>query len=188
MYDMNFFSVYKKRRAKSKGLKIFLAVFIVLLLLVNAGIIGGGLWLFNNMEEEIQEKEDWINDPATKEAIAEAARVREEASLVKEYHTLIKDAEQTIEKMKQIDSGLFDDIRGITPVGVSFHNMQISGRYINLTCTAVSMNDVLDMYHAFIEDVQFVNVSISSVSISEDNSEASFNLSFAVKEEDNETN
>lgn len=186
MYDMNFFSVYKKRRAKSKGLKIFLAVFIVVLLLVNAGIIGGGLWLFNNMEEEIQEKEDWINDPATKEAIAEAARVREKEGITSEYLELLNDITYRFNRINVIDTQLLNEIRQLTPPDTLFNSIDYSGINVSINCISDIITDPMDMYHAFLDSHRFVSVSLSGINVqyTDEGETYSFSLTFQVLEED----
>lgn len=180
MYDMNFFSVYKKRRAKSKGLKIFLAVLIIVLLLVNAGIIGGGLWLFNTLEDEIQEKEDWINDPATKEAIAEAEKLNEEVRLTGEYSDLLVGANQELMMMDVISSDLFDKIRELTPLGTKFTSASYSNNSINLSCISSVLTDAMDMYSACKRSNLFSQVNMSGFSVDQ-NGGVSFSISLLLK-------
>lgn len=182
MRDMNFFSVYKKRRAKRKGLRIFLIVFIVLLLLINGAIIGGGLWYFNELEKEIENKRAWINDPATVEAIAEANIIRSEADIISDYAELIQNAGDNIMHMKQINSDLLDGIRQLTPTSVYFQSLQVSGRQINIICNADEITGALDMYNALIESENFINVSISPVTVDQESGRVNFNISFAAKE------
>lgn len=183
MFDMNFFSVYKKRRAKSKGLVVFLVVFIVFLIMLNGLLIGGGLYLFGQIEQEIADKEAWINDPATREKIQEAAQIRQEADLVEEYYTLIQTVGDNMVMLKHVDSALFDDIRQLTPVDVEFMNMMISGRQLNITCIADSVESAMDMYHAFSINERFVNVMVSNITVDQENEKASFSINFAVKED-----
>ncbi|HAL73926.1 MAG TPA: hypothetical protein DCM45_02390, partial [Clostridiales bacterium] len=70
MYDINYFSIYKKKKGKSKGLRVFIIVFAILLIVFNAVIIGGGLFYINMLEKGIAEKQAFINSEETKDKIA----------------------------------------------------------------------------------------------------------------------
>ena len=182
MHDMNFFSVYKKRRAKSTTIKTAIAILVVFLLILNGLLIGGSQYLFRQLEKDIQEKEDWLNDPATREAIAEAGRIREEVELLSDYFERLQAVGDNLDYMKQINSDLFDAIRLHTPDAVSFQNITYSGRQVTISAYAESVPDVMDMYHAFVESEQFVNVSLSGIDVSNEQAMPVFSLSFSIQE------
>ena len=181
MYDMNFFSVYKKRRAKNKGLMIFVIVVLTVLLVLNGLLIGGSMWLFGELESDIQAKRDWINDPATREAINEAARLREEVDVLQEYYALLTTVGDNLEFMDVIDSQLLDEVRARTPETVYFESMNITGRQVTIQCHAETVLDAMDMHHAFVESDLFFNVMLSGISISDNDQQPVFSISFSVQ-------
>src|SRR5690554_1973781 len=89
MVDMNFFSVYRKKRAQSKGARIAAILLVVFLLLLNAGVIAGGLMYFDRLEKDNQTKRDWINDPNLAASMAEAEQLAQEVRIVDEYAGLL---------------------------------------------------------------------------------------------------
>ena len=183
MYDMNFFSVQKRSKSKNNGLKVFLIVFVLVVIILNVVLIGGKLFLFNIIEKNIQQKEAIINDPAMQEKIKEAEMVEKEAGFAAAYYNLLQSAGSSIEQMKHLDSMLFDTIRSLTPDEVTFQLMTIADRKITIECSAENELAVIDMYHAFTDSDKFVNVSIESISVDTATQRSAFTISFAVRGE-----
>lgn len=183
MVDMNFFSVYRKKRAQSKGARIAAILLVVFLLLLNAGVIAGGLMYFDRLEKENQSKRDWINDPNLAASMAEAEQLAQEVRIVDEYAGLLMTLDGNLQNMKQINNDLLDQIRDVTPATVYFSDLSITGRQISVSCQAESITDAMDMYHALMESDRFVNVSLSSLAVSEETGLTTYSLTFAVQED-----
>ena len=181
MYDMNFFSVYKRSKSKNRPLFLFMIILVVLVVLINGLLIGGRLYLFGEMQDEIQSMNDYINNPATKEAMEDASRIKNEAELTSKYLSLLQAADSKLERMDFIDSGLLKAISLLTPDHIVFRSAQINGRAVILTCESATPTGPMDMYHAYIASPLFSQVVMSGIAISDTGS--SFSLSFIIREE-----
>jgi hypothetical protein len=168
MYDINFFSVYKKKKNKNSALKIFIAVFLLLFVLGNALLIGGGLMLFSRLEASIAEKDAYLKSKEVQDKIIEAERIKQEAALSNEYLSLLQSATAKLQKTNTLNTALLDQIRAMTPVGTQFTSSEYKGTVINLHCLSWTLTDPMDMYHAFLANPLFAKVTLSSVSIRED--------------------
>lgn len=165
MYDINFFSVYRKKRSKSKGLKIFIIVFIALFILVNVLLVGGGLYLFSTLEHRIADKQAEIDSEATKAKIAEGTKIKTQAALSSEYLKILTEADGKINQLDKFDSQLLDKVRALTPDTTQFTFTEYNGVTINLECTSTIITDPMDMYHAFLKDPAFATVTLSGISV-----------------------
>lgn len=163
MYDINFFSVFKKKKSSSNGFKIFLIVFLGLFVLANASIIGYGLLQFNKLESSIDAKQAQVDSPETKDKIAEAARIKQEYALTSEYLTLLQGASSKLIKMDLIGTDLLDTIREMTPPTTQFIFTEYNGINIDLECVTPLLTDPMDMYHTFLENPIFATVTLSSI-------------------------
>lgn len=181
MYDLNFFAATKRQGPQNRAFSIFLLVLILVLVILNAVLIGGGLYVFGQMQAELDAKQNQINDLVLQEQIAEAGKIRAEAELVAEYLDLLQNAGEQLELLKLLDSGLLDRIRRLTPEGVSFSSLVVSGRQVSVNCQAEALEDALDFYHAFAQDPVFVNVSLGAISVQPETQQAGFSLTFSVK-------
>lgn len=184
MYDMNFFSVYRRSKSKNRPFFLFLTILVVLVVLINALLIGARFYIFGDIQNEIQAMNDYINNPATKLAMEEAAKIKNEAELTSKYLSLLQSADSKLDRMDLIDSPLLKEISLLTPVDVVFRSAQINGNAVILTCEAVAPTDPMDMYHAFIASPLFSQVVMSGIAISDTGS--SFSLSFIVLEKEGE--
>jgi hypothetical protein len=168
MYDINFFSVYKKKKAKGSGLKTFLIVFLGLFVLMNILLLGLYLLTTNGMEKDIAANQAKINDPKTKEKIAEAFRINQEYTLTDEYLKLLQNASSKLSKMDLIDKPLLDEIRAMTPTLTHFKFTEYDGINVTLDCVSSSMTDPMDMYHAFVNNPIFASVTLSGINAQSD--------------------
>jgi len=183
MHDMNFFTIIKRGKSKNNGFKIFLILFLVIAVLLNALLILGGRMIFGRIEDEIAKKEAYINDEATKDKIKEAEILSEEVKLISEYLRLLQDASDNIEAMKHLDSKLLDEIRKLTPLQVTFQGMYIIDRKIRIECTAETELAAIDMYHAFMDSALFMNTQLALLTVNTETLQTTFTIEFAVAEE-----
>jgi hypothetical protein len=165
VFDINFFSIYRKKKKKSNGFKIFLIVFLGLFLIGNALLIGFGLMLFGSLEESIAAKQAQIDSPETKAKIAAAERIKKEAVLTNEYLTLLQRASQKLGQMNRIDTTLLDEIREMTPPDTYYAFTEYNGITVNLECVSSQITDPMDMYHAFRENPIFATVILSGINV-----------------------
>ena len=168
MYDINFFTSTKKGKSGNSSFVIFLIVFFAIVILINAGLIGGGLYLFRSLEQEIRELENFINDPATQQSIKEAEQIKQEVDLTKQYLDQLIMVDDSLDKLDFIDSSLINDLRKLTPENTVYTSAQIVGVNLTLDCETTDPTGAMDMYHAFKNSPLFVNVSITGITISED--------------------
>lgn len=165
MYDMNFFSVYKKRQAKSNSLKIFLISLLAVVVLLNAVLIGGGLMIFGQVENNIQSLQSYISDEATQKSIKEAEKIKQQADLTLQYLNLLTTVDGKLDQLDFIDTALLDQIRQLTPANTVFTSAQIIGLNINLTCESSDPTGPMDMYHAFKSSPLFANVVMANITV-----------------------
>lgn len=184
MYDMNFFSVHKRSRSKNSSFKIFLIIFLAVVVLFNAALFLGGYSIFNDLKTEIQSMRDYINDPATQDAIREAEQIKQEAELTTQYLNLLEAVDGKLDQLDFIDTDLLDRIRALTPDNTVFTSAQINGINISLNCESTEPTGAMDMYHAFLRSPQMTNVILSAISINEDLS--TFSITCEVKTEGGE--
>jgi hypothetical protein len=175
MYDINFFSVYKKKKAKNNGFKIFAIVFLGLFVLGNIIVIGAGLLVFSGLEASIKEKEAFINSAETKDKITEAARIKQEATLTNDYLALLKSSAAKLKQIDNLNTALLDKVRSLTPATTSFTVANYKENRINLECLSTLITDPMDMYHAFLGDPTFATVTLSGIDYS--GSAVQFNIS-----------
>jgi len=158
MYDINYFRIYKKRKAKSNGFKIFIAVFIAVLLLFNLLVIGGGLLFIQGMEKEIAQKNNFINSPDTKEKIDAANKLRQEADLTGNYLKALQNASDGFAQINVVNTELLNQIRAMLPATTAIESSQINGNTVQLSCISANANDPVDIYHALLNNSYFANV------------------------------
>lgn len=165
MYDINFFSVYKKRKSKNNGFKTFAIIFLLVYVLANALMIGAYVLYTSGVQANINEMEAYINSEETKTKIIEAARIKQEATLTKEYLTLLQSSSDKLSQIKFLNTALLDKVRSLTPATTFFTSALYNGNILNLSCQSSLITDPMDMYHAFLNDPTFANVTLSSISI-----------------------
>jgi len=182
MYDMNFFSVYKRSKSKNGPFILFLLILLVLVVLLNGLLIGGRIFIFGGIRDEIQSMRDYINNPATKEAMEEASRIKSEADLTNQYLSLLQSVDGKLDRMDLIDSSLLKEISLLTPEDIMFRSAQLNGSTTVLICESVTPTSPMDMYHAFNESPLFADVVMSGISITDTGS--AFSLSFIVRGEE----
>ena len=180
MYDINYFSIYKKKKGKSKGLRVFIIVFAILLIVFNAVIIGGGLFYINMLEKGIAEKQAFINSEETKDKIAQANKVRKEADLTKEYLDALKLASAGFEKIDLVDTNLLTEIRKMTPLTTVISSSLISDNSISLTCISSNSNDPIDMFHAILNNKNFANITFNGYTTDPITGVTNFMIAFQV--------
>ena len=149
MHDINFFSVYKRKKGKSNGIKIFIAVFLALLLLGNGVLIGGYLVVTANMQNSIDDLKAKIDSEETRQMIAEANLVRQEAILTSEYLNILKSSTLKLDRMDTMKTSLLDKIRALTPATTVFDRADFHGLNIGIECRSSLVTDPMDMYRAF---------------------------------------
>jgi hypothetical protein len=165
MYDINFFAVYKKKKAKGGGVRVFIIVFLLLYVVANALLIGYGLLTMNNLKASIAEKDAMINSQETKDKIAEASKIKKQATLTAEYLTLLQRSSNKLYQMDLLDSALLDEIRKMTPPTTWFSFTEYNGILVNLECVSSSLTDPMDMYHSFLENKIFATVTLSGITV-----------------------
>ncbi|HBP38501.1 MAG TPA: hypothetical protein DD640_07135 [Clostridiales bacterium] len=165
MYDINFFSVYKKKKGKSSGVKIFLIIFISLFVLGNILLAGGAYLYFTSMKASIAEKQAYIDSQEVKDKIAEAARIKREATLSNEYLKLLQSATNKIHQMDIVNSRLLTQIREMTPANTQYTFSEYDGILINLECVSWTITDPMDMYHTFLENPMFATVTLTGINV-----------------------
>jgi Tfp pilus assembly protein PilN len=184
MHDMNFFSVHKRSRSKNSSFKIFLIIFLAVVVLFNAALLFGGHTIFNDLKAEIQSMRDYINNPDTQDAIREAEQIKQEAELTTQYLNLLEAVDGKLDQLDFIDVTLLDRIRVLTPENTVFTGAQISGININLNCESKEATGPMDMYHAFRNSRYFTNVTLTGITIGEENTV--FTINCLVKSEGGE--
>ena len=184
MHDINFFATYKRSQSKDKTFVVFLIILVVVTLLINTGLFVGRSIIFNDIKEEIQLMKDFINNPATRQAIDEANRIQTEAEITAKYLELLLSVDQKLDKLDVIESDLLLRISQLTPESVSFRSAQISGIDVSLTCESSTATGPMDMYHALIDNPYFDNVVMSGITIT--NTGCSFALNFVIFSEGGE--
>ena len=165
MHDINFFSIYKKKKGKSNGLKIFLIVFLALFVAVNVVLTAGYLLATNSLKANIQTLEDLINSPETRQKIEEAARIKLEASLTSEYLRLLQSSSQKLGQIDYLDTALLDKVRSLTPPGTTFLFAEYNGFIVILSCRSSLVTDPMDMYHAFRSDPTFATTTLTGITV-----------------------
>lgn len=180
MYDINFFSVYKKKRGKNNGLKVFIAVFVIILLVFNVAIIGGGLLFTNSLKARIADKQAYINSDVTKEKIAAANKVRQEADLTGNYLKALKQAASGFEQIDLINTALLTEIRKLTPTTTVISSSLIEGNVVTLNCISANTSDPIDMYHAMLLNPNFANVTFSGFMTDPTTGVSGFMIAFQV--------
>ena len=178
MHDVNFFTTLKRSQSKNRSFGVFLIILLVLVLLINTGLFVGQRIIFSNVEREIQIMKDFINNPTTRQAIAEAGKIRSEAELTSKYLELLSSVDQKLNRMDTIKSDLLLSISQLTPESVSFRSAQFSGINVSLTCESDVPTGPMDMYHALIKSPLFDNVVMSGITMGETG--CSFALSFII--------
>lgn len=106
MHDINFFATYKRSQSKDKTFVVFLIILVVVTLLINTGLFVGRSIIFNDIKEEIQLMKDFINNPATRQAIDEANRIQTEAEITAKYLELLLSVDQKLDQLDVIESDL----------------------------------------------------------------------------------
>jgi hypothetical protein len=170
MFDINFFSVYKRKKSKGGKFKVFIIVFLTIYILGNALLIGYGLMKFNTLENNIADQESWINSDAIKQKVAEAAQIKKEASLSSEYLTLLQRSTIKLDQMNVINSALFKEIQGMTPTTTFFVSVEYNGILVNLDCASITVTDPIDMFHAFLSNPIFATVKLNNINVMADGS------------------
>lgn len=165
MYDINYFSIYKKRKSKNNGLKFFIIVFAALFILGNAGLFGAYILMTNRIQARISEIEAKIQSEETQQMIAEAARIRQEAALTNEYLELLKSSTSKLNLIDYLDTALIDKVRSLTPPTTFFTFAEYNGYRVNLACRSTVITDPMDMYHAFKNDPAFVSVTLTGITV-----------------------
>lgn len=177
MYDLNFFSIYKKRKSKSKGLKIFIIVFVGILILANALIFFGRYWLTNSMQNEINTKESQLKSQEILDKVTEAERITKQAALVKEYLKVITEVNTNLKTNDYINRALFEHIQSLIPLTSSIKSMAIEDVSVRMSITSTNEYDSMDIYHILNNDPMFHTVTLSNVVIGE-NGTYTFDVSF----------
>ncbi len=165
MYDINFFSVYKKRKSKNIGFKKFAIGFIFFFVVANLALVGYALWQFNLLETSIAEKEAFINNPDTQAKMTDAEAVNTKVNLTKQYKLLLESASAKLKMMDYLDTALLDKVRSLTPLATSFTFAEYNGTLVNLECLSSQITDPMDMYHAFLNDPTFASVTLSGINV-----------------------
>ena len=75
MHDINFFA-YKKEQKKNNSFMMFLIILLVIIILVNGVLFGGGYYLLKGIEDDIKDKQSYIDDTAIQLAIKEAEQIK----------------------------------------------------------------------------------------------------------------
>ncbi len=165
MYDINFFSAVKKKKSKNSGFKIFLVIFLSLFILGNALLVGVYFFVTNGIQTRIDDLDALINSDETKEKIEEAARIKQEATLTREYLELLQSSTHKLEIVDTFDTDLLNKVRSLTPPNTAFAFAEYTGTLVNLECHSNLVTDPMDMYHAFLNDPAFATVSLSGINI-----------------------
>jgi len=177
MHDMNFFSVYKRGK-KSRSFIIFPIIVLIVFILLNGIIIGAGLFYFRQIEDDIQSMQDYINNPATKEAMENSNKIKNEVNLTNQYLVLLQSVDQKLNQMNCINAELLENIAQLTPETVMYQSAQFNGIHVSLNCQSRTPTGPMDMYHAFNESPLFSDVVMSGMTISETGT--SFSISFVI--------
>lgn len=167
MHDLNFFSYFKKAKTKDKTIGLVLTVVILVILLLNGGLIGGGLWLMNQVQGRIDAQKSFISNPDTKTAIQEAQIVSKQASLTSDYLKNLQTLSSQIASAGQVDAPLLDQIRQLTPQSVNIQLAQLAGRHVSLACISTDPEAAMDMIHAFKTSPRFSQAFMGGISIND---------------------
>ena len=165
MYDINYFSIYRKKRGKRSGFKIFLIIFALLFILGNAALVFGYYQISNAAQARIDRLEAEIRAEAMQQKIAEAARIRQESVLTGEYLKLLKSSTDKLGQLDYLDTALIDKVRALTPATTYFTFAEYNGYRVTLDCVSTQTTDPMDMYHAFLEDRTFVHVTLTGITV-----------------------
>lgn len=180
MYDINFFSVFKKKKSKNNGFKVFAIIAIALLIIFNVAVIGGGLFVTNNIKNSIAEKEAYIKSEDTVAKIAAANKVRKEADLTTNYLEALKLAATGFEQINRVNTALMSEIRKMTPVTTVISSSLVEENLVTLNCVSANTSDPIDMYHAILTNKLFANVSFSGFLTDPASGISSFTIAFQV--------
>jgi hypothetical protein len=165
LYDINFFSIYKKKKGKSNGLRIFIIVFAALFVLANVVLAGVYFLVTNSLNANIQQLEDLINSPETKQKIEEANRIKLESTLTSEYLRLLQSSSAKLNQIDYLDTALLDRVRSLTPPATTFVFAEYNGFIVNLSCRSTLLTDPMDMYHAFRSDKTFASTTLTGITV-----------------------
>jgi hypothetical protein len=168
MYDINFFSVYKRKKSKGGKFKTFIIIFLALYIVLNALLVGYGLMTFKSLEKNIADKESWLNSDDTKKKIADAAQIKKEASLSSEYLALLQRSTIKLDQLNVINTDLFNEIRKMTPPTTFYISAEYKGISINLDCASTTVTDPIDMFHAFLSNPIFATVKLNNINVMAD--------------------
>ena len=176
MHDMNFFAAYKNKQAKGSTFRVFIIVLLVVFLLLNGALFGGGLYLFRQLQGEIDELQAYIDNPNTQDQIKQANLTRQQADLSGQYLDLVKNASEKLAQLDQVDPQLLDHLLSLTPQTTYYTFFEINGTQIMIECFAPVIDDPIDMYHAFQEDPVFSSVELAGITRSVEDDTVKFTL------------
>ena len=165
MHDINFFSVYKKKKTKSNGLKTFIIVLLGLFIIGNLLLFGLYYVSTRSLKASITALEATINAPETKVKIAAAERIKQEAALTAEYLNLLKSSSAKLDQIDYIDTALLNKVQSLTPATTYFSAAKYYENMLSLNCNSILVTDPMDMYHAFLNDSVFTSVTLSAINI-----------------------
>ena len=163
MYDMNFFSSYKRKQTKNSTFTVFLIILVSVFLLLNGALLGGRKLIFDRINNDIETKQAYIVDPATQQQIVEANKTKQQADISSNYLLLLQSISTKLGQMNRTNTGLIDQILLMTPATTSYSFFEINGINIMIECQSSVVEDPIDMYHAFLSNGLFASVSLSGI-------------------------
>lgn len=167
MRDMNFFSVYKKARAKNRKVGLVVTLIIFLILLLNAGLVGGGLWQIMQIQLRIAQLQVYISNPETIAGLTEIKAIQDEGDIAAKYLQSLTSLDHNLRQLDHINTPLLDAIRQLTPPSVTINSARYADSLVSLTCSCTDPAAAMDMLHAFRTSPYFAHATMSSITMLE---------------------
>ena len=175
MRDINFFSIFKKERGKSSGLKIIIAVIAAVILVLNAGLIALYTLTINGVNQEIDQIEAKMGSEDFNDQLTLSKRLQIEGSLTDDYLTVLEHSKIQIEQIASVNTAVLDRVRSLVPASTTFYLAAYSNNQVRLECSSSAVTDPMDIYHAFLIDPNFTSVTLSDILV-DDNGNVAFSL------------
>lgn len=181
MRDINFFSVYKVAKARTKDV----TALVILGVLVLGGIVAGAVYLtgqmFAGIEKQIADQQAFIDADSTKKLLDEVTLVKKETELAEAYEKALRTASDSSLRSNLVTNELLAFLAARIPATTSVHTFTVSKRVVYLDCVSAIDTDPIDMMHALITSGRFDDVTVSSITST--GTEYAFAFSCSLKEE-----
>jgi Tfp pilus assembly protein PilN len=163
MRDINFFSTYKVAKARSTDI----ALISILVVVVLAGAIFGGVTLVNAQFAAVQNEIDQNNAILTSKDIVDKLTVlqreKQQVDLLEQYLVELGAASSDISAAKIVGLSLLAVVEKTMPATTQLTGISISTDAVSLDCLSTVSTDPFDFLHALKSSDSFAEVLLASI-------------------------